>query len=228
MKKEFYKLFLVFAMIVFSFSLAFFLGREITLSDQGIQNEKKQALQKNPLESSNLSSAKQKTYLKSPARLGEGVATSQGQVTPQGQVDEAEAKKHASQKEASSLPKGLSSASSQAGSTPPNQLTKRSQTKLTLSENQKTTASPGQNDLKKNKTPPLFALMVNSYKSKELAVESSAKLKLRFPEWRWFLKKSKKSYKVYIGPFEQKNLAEQFLKQLRKNKEFASVKLEKI
>ena len=34
MKKEFYKLSLVFIMIIFSFSLAFFLGREITVSDK--------------------------------------------------------------------------------------------------------------------------------------------------------------------------------------------------
>ena len=47
MKKEFYKLSLVFIIIVFSFSLAFFLGREITLSEQ--KNIKKTELSKDTM-----------------------------------------------------------------------------------------------------------------------------------------------------------------------------------
>ena len=41
MKKEFYKLSIVFTMILFAFSLAFFLGKEVTLSGQ--QQSKKQS-----------------------------------------------------------------------------------------------------------------------------------------------------------------------------------------
>ncbi len=191
MKKEFYKLSIVFIIIVFSFALAFFLGREITLS--GLQKSKKPL----PPSSSNLKS-KEVSLDNNP------------------------------------FSKGLSGKKEKE----PNQREKVNEYKKDLILKQPAKASPINKapDVKQKEKKPvaeeysrkIYVLFITSHDSKESATEKSTQLKLRFPKWKIFFKKSENSYKVYIGPFQSKESAENFLKKLQDKPDFSSVKLEKI
>ena len=179
MKKEVYKLILVFIMIVFSFSLAFFLGREVTLSNKKNTEE--------------LPVTNQKTE-----------QTDKPFVTP--------------------VPKNLF----------PEKATQREkvqQYKETLPSKTETTKNADKKEKPQETTEEIdtiYGLLISSYDNKSSAMEQSTQIKIRFPQWKVFFKKSQDSYKVYIGPFKKKEVAQKFLKELKKKSEFSYVKLEKI
>ena len=178
MKKEFYKLSLVFIMIVFSFSLAFFLGREVTLSNQ--QQSQKQELS---------------TSIEAKTKSSDNPSFSNS--APD---EKKEYKKILSHKQSKKKSKSYENRGSK-------QIEKKQ---------------------KPNKFDEIYGLVIASYADKESASEKSTQLKLRFPNWRIFFKKSKDVYKVYIGPFRTKLAAEKILKELQKKPDFSSIKLETI
>lgn len=166
-------------MIVFSFSLAFFLGREVTLSSKKNTEELPVANQKTEqMDKPFVTPALKKTF--------------------------------------------------------PEKTTQREkiqQYKETLPSKEETTKKADKTD----KTPEItqetnaiYGLLISSYDNKPSAMEQSTQIKIRFPQWKVFFKKSQDSYKVYIGPFKKKEIAKKFLKELKKKSEFSYVKLEKI
>ena len=164
-------------MIVFAFSLAFFLGREVTLSGQ----QKSKKINPSP-------------NLKAPI-------SHKDNLSPEGPIN--------SQRE------------------------KVNKYKKTLIHEQsekkiESTKQPKAKTEIKNLNNEVYALFVASYEDKESATETSTQLKLRFPKWEIFFKRTEEVYKVYIGPFKTKKSAENFLKELQKKPEFSTIKLETI
>ena len=177
-KKEFYKLSLVFIMIVFSFSLAFFLGREVTLSDR----QKKEPVF---FKETNTKQPDNKPPLTN---------------VPSEKIEQTQREKVNEYKKTLSAKHAVK----------PNNSQEKKQ------------------EVQQEKLDEMYGLLITVHDDKESASEKSTQLKLRFPQWQIFFKKSKKSYKVYIGPFRTKSSAKKFLKKLQENPEFSSVKLEKI
>ncbi len=182
MKKEFYKLSLVFIIIVFSFSLAFFLGREITLSN------------KNKTENSDLSKETKEQF------NGHSPDT-----TPL-----SEKKEQTQREKVNEYKKAL-----------PDEKNKKQETSNKDSE-------MTQSESNKSEKPEMYGLLITTHDDKESAMEKSTQLKTRFPQWRIFFKKSKDSYKVYVGPFSTKVSGKKFMDELNKKPEFSNLKLEKI
>ena len=202
MKKEFYKLSLVFIMIVFSFSLAFFLGREVTLSGEK-QKEESSSLQEKKLDNKTL-------HVESPFKEEEKVQMQSENENEK--VDEHE------------------QALLRTKATEDEESEKKADTK---SENKEEVDAKVEKkaDQAKDSTEEsnvLYGLLIDSYDEKQSAAEKAAQLKLRFPKWKILFKKSKDLYKVYIGPFIQKETAENFLKEIQKKPDFSSVKMEQI
>ena len=172
MEKEFYKLFLVIIMILASFSLAFFMGRKITLSDPHIAQYKNQ---------------NQKTE------------------TPPSPKQEMAADEL--------RPESIAETQSQR---------KRV-------EEYKKQLAPEVNKKPKEDVPPaVYGLLADSFFKKDLAMEQAAKIKLKFPDWPVFFKKSGSVYKVYIGPFNDISSAKEFLQEVQSSKHFPSVVLEPV
>ena len=78
------------------------------------------------------------------------------------------------------------------------------------------------------KKPEIYGLLIAKYQSRDTAIDKSSQLKIRFPDWDIFFKLSDDVYKVYIGPFKEKILAEKFLSDIKKKEEFKEVELEQI
>ena len=233
MKKEFYKLSIVFTMIVFSFSLAFFLGREVTLS--GLQKSQDSSIVKSrrkpspapqrvdepqgaPLvrgQRGGQSPQKMQEYKKAPAQTWDQ-AQDQVQEPPHQQAEE----------NAPTPP--LAEEDSTPPATPPANRKAKSAEDLRLKsrepENAKTPLE--QHSQKENKK--ITALLVSVHHDKESATEKSTQLKIRFPRWKIFFKESENLYKVYIGPFRTKASAEKFLNKLKNKPDLSGAKLEEI
>ena len=173
-------------MIIFAFSLAFFLGREVTLSDR--QKSKK-------TDASSLSST-----LKS--------STSFYDHQIESSFDNKKA--HKQREKVKKYKKTL--------------ITEKPIKDITRDKTQE--VKQLKTEMKEPNT--VYALFVAGYGDKESATEKSTQLKLRFPKWEIFFKRTEEAYKVYIGPFKLKESAENFLKELQKNSEFSTVTLEKI
>ena len=191
MKKEFYKLSLVFIMIIFSFSLAFFLGREVTLFGQKQEKETSSVRQVKQLNDKSID------------------------VKP-------------SSKEVKTQNEKINGHEQSLLRTKVKEDTKNEKKIDKIKEDIK---SEEEKKAAKEEVKPsniLYGLLINSYNEKELATEKAAQLKLRFPKWKFFFKKSKNLYKVYIGPFARKESAEKFLKEIKKKPDFSSVKVEQI
>lgn len=184
-KKEFYKLSLVFIMIVFSFSLAFFLGREVALSGQ---------------------------QKKEPDLFKE---------TKTKQPDNKSLSIH-------SLPEKIERTQREKVNEYKKTLPTEQTVKPDESQDKKPQAQDKKQEVQNEKSDEMYGLLITVHDDKESATEKSTQLKLRFPQWQFFFKKSKSTYKVYIGPFRTKSSAKDFLKKLQKNSEFSSIKLEKI
>ncbi len=191
MKKEFYKLSLVFIMIIFSFSLAFFLGREVTLFGQ---KQEKEAPSVQQVEQLNNESIDVKPSSKEVETQNEKINEHEQSLLRTKMKEDTK-----NEKKIDKIKEDIKS-----------------------EEEKKAT---------KEEVKPsniLYGLLINSYNEKELATEKAAQLKLRFPKWKFFFKKSKNLYKVYIGPFTQKEAAENFLKEIKNKPDFSSVKVEQI
>ena len=137
MEKEFYKLVLTAIMVVSSFSLAFFLGRKITLSDKAL-------------------------------------------VPP-------------------------------SASSPDLAETAAIQPAIEL----KNTAVAIENDIEEVPPADLYVWRLKTFGDKEKAMEHSTQIKLKFPDWPVFFKKSGAFYKVYTGPFNSLPKARRFLKRAK-------------
>ena len=78
------------------------------------------------------------------------------------------------------------------------------------------------------KKPQIYALRIKVHQNQESAMKQSTDLKLRFPSWRFFFKKTGKTYTVYIGPFNLKQSAQRALQKLKNKKGFASTRIEEL
>lgn len=181
MKKEFYKLSLVFIMIIFSFSLAFFLGKEITLS-----NRKK---------------------TKDPDLLKE---TKKQLNNPSSDTHLLPEKKEQTQREKV------------------NEYKKTLPDKKPAIPNKNIEMTQSESKHQAKTSDEMYGVLITTHDDKESAMEKSTQLKTRFPQWRILFKKSKDSYKVYIGPFSTKTSAKKFMDELKKKPEFSELKLEKM
>ncbi len=81
--------------------------------------------------------------------------------------------------------------------------------------------------LKKKQVVQYFILITRSA-VKDQAINNVSQLKLRFPAWDLFVRKAGKMYNIYVGPFQNKVLAKEFLKEMKKTKEFSKAKIKKI
>ena len=172
-------------MIVFSFSLAFFLGREVTLSN-------KKNTEELPI-----------THQKTEQMDKPFVTPTSKKLFP-----EKGTQREKVQKYKETLPSETETTK---------KAEKKENTQKTIKKQEVT-----------QETDAIYGLLISSYDNKPLAMEQSTQIKTRFPQWKVFFKKSQDSYKVYIGPFKQKEIAKKFLKELKKKSEFSYVKLEKI
>ena len=215
MKKEFYKLSIVFTMIVFSFSLAFFLGREVTLS--GLQKSQ--------------DSSAVKSRHKSP--LPREADRQQGLSTPGKDWQRKKVRKHKKalipdgvHKQAQEQAEEKSPPPSEEPPTRPRAKTADDlQTQKTERESAKNTPDRTHSQRENKK---ITALLISVHSNKESATEKSTQLKIRFPRWKIFFKESGNFYKVYIGPFRKKESAEKFLNQLKDKPDLSGAKLEEI
>ena len=187
MEKEFYKLFLVIIMIISSFSLAFFLGRKITLSEQQVSQE----------------------------NFEEDVQDSSGRVDPSEELSqEATAKEQPEMSSANEVNTSTDTVVADSVSNLDDTSTQRAE----VQDYQK--QLPDSSDI--------YGLLVDSFLKKELAMERSTNLKLKFPDWPIFFKKAGSVYKVYFGPFDNIQIANDFLKEVKASGQFPSVVLEKV
>ncbi len=185
MEKEFYKLFLVVIMIISSFSLAFFLGRKITLSEQQLSQQS----------------------------FEEGVQDSSEMVAPSQELSN-------EVKEQPEIP------STNEVNTSTDTAVADSVSNLDGTSTQRAEVQDYQKQLPDSSD--IYGLLVDSFLTKEPAMERSTNLKLKFPEWPIFFKKAGSVYKVYFGPFDDIQIANDFLKEVKASGQFPSVILEKV
>ena len=187
MEKEFYKLFLVIIMIISSFSLAFFLGRKITLSEQQLSQ---QDFEKDVHDSSEIVDPSEELSKEATAKAQSESVSAENKVES---TDTAVA----------------DSVSNVDGTSAQRAKVQDYQKQL-----------PDSSDI--------YGLLVDSFLKKELAMERSTNLKLKFPDWPIFFKKAGSVYKVYFGPFDGIQIANDFLKEVKASGQFPSVVLEKV
>ena len=199
MQREFYKLIVVFMMILLSFSLAFFLGREMSLWDQ----HKNKAPPSPPADQV------------VPSGDGEsGSSANRGLPAGEGFSDRQRVHSYQSVLEV-------------RGEGTPQQQKPEGETAPDRGEAASDTENKGL--LKKPVPDPLYALLVARSETKAGAVDKSSQIKMRFPQWSVFFKWVKGQYRVYIGPFKEKEAALKFLKDMQeREKEFEILKLEEI
>ena len=196
MKREFYKLSLVFIMIIFSFSIAFFLGREVSLSGEKQKKDSSLTTEQFHKESTDPVSQEEQNQ---------------------------PAKTENESKTLDSDPQTLLSTKATGDKEPKRKAEAPVKGNV---KSEKDTEKDTEQDTSSSKV--LYGLLINSYKKREMATEKAAQLKLRFPQWKFFFKRSKEVYKVYIGPFQKKESAEKFLKKIQEKPDFSSVKVEEI
>ena len=195
MRRELYKLILVFIMISFSFALAFFIGREITLAGQ------KNKSQKNSDTSSSMNINRTSLFKKENIRPSKQLQKTKPITPPQ-----------------------TSSNQSQVTSSPTNIAKENIQKQTTLPD-----AHPNPNQKTTTKTDSvIYGLFIASYQNKNQAMDKATQIKLRFPQWRIFVKRSGQMYTVYIGPFRKKELVQRFLHEIEDKKDFPAIRIEKI
>ena len=209
MKREFYKLTLVAIMIVFAFSIGFFLGREVTLAGPN-RAQSKHTDQKTP--SFVFPEDKTKTSKsKRPKSL-----------SAQNQKERVQKYKNAWPKKQNKVVQGKAEPAmekQEAQSLDPPPPAKEQTAKEQTAKEQ---TAKEQVEEVSDKT---YGLILKKQKTQRLAIQQSAELKVRFPQWRFFSKKVKDGYIVYIGPFELKSSAEKFLKKIKKHPELSSARV---
>ena len=190
MEKEFYKLFLVVIMIISSFSIAFFIGRKVALSEQHISQQNfEEVVQKG----SKVLDHSEEWPKESVTEAQSGSITHASELTDTALADS----------------ENLEDTSNQRG-------------EVQEYKNQLISES-GQ-----EQTSGIYGLLVDSFLKKEMAMEKSAKLKLKFPAWPIFFKRDGSVYKVYLGPFDNMRMANDFLQEVKASKQFPTVILEQV
>ena len=193
MEKEFYKLFLVVIMIISSFSIAFFIGRKVALSEQHISQQNfEEVVQKG----SKVLDHSKKWPKESVTEAQSGSMThanEMNELTDTALADSA----------------NLEDTSNQRGEV-------QEYKKQLISESDQ------------EQTSGIYGLLVDSFLKKEMAMEKSTKLKLKFPNWPIFFKRDGSVYKVYLGPFDNIRLANDFLQEVKASKQFPTVVLEQV
>ena len=180
---------------MFAFSLAFFLGREITLSGQ--KNEiKKSKQQGEVLLKTLLPEQKQREKVSNYKKILEPQTTLKEEEKKEIKFEEEKAEEEKAEEE------------------------KAEEEKAEEEKAEEEKAS----SLQKEK----YTISIKTYEDKNSAIKRSAKIKSQFPRWKVFFKKSKNSYKVYVGSFSNKERAETFLKELLAKPDFSSSTLEKL
>ena len=234
MKKEFYKLTFVFIMIVFSFSLAFFLGREMALSPSQPAQKKisKNSLLQNPSAHNPPPTHAEQTQREKVELYKKTLSDQPALKKPQtGTIIPKDIKESAQLRgrdfSATLKKNNLNLKSSIGALKQPNQGKSAEHPLKAKNPSIKKEKTNNQNKQPEEKNL-LYALLVAQHDNKKSAVENSTKLKSRFPHWKIFFKKSKDSYKVYIGPFSPKEPAEKFLKEIQEKPDFSKVKLEQL
>ncbi len=232
MKREFYKLSLVAIMVVFSFSLGFFLGREVTLARhlKETESSKKEdralvhtpPLQKEPPSPSlkldqsphELPAQTQRERVKQYKKGWEKQQTKE----PANREKHQKSSPYIETKEPANREKHQ-----KALKTEKSTLVGQAQSPESQKDNPSTTTKPLENPAHIR-----YALRVQRHETRERAMKQSADLKLKFPERRFFFRKVNKTYTVYMGPWALKKSAEAVEQSVKNKKEFSSVKLEKI
>ena len=240
MQREFYKLILVAIMIVFAFSLGFFLGREVTLAGPRVETEQtptklpthqKKAYQKNPLQPP-------RTAKPSHPELPDSNPSAQTQKEKVIQYK----KNWLKEKDEKNTASPVNHTASPVNPSDSDQLANKDKvpTSLEGSPPRNQAPSTGDPEAKGPETAPeaqkkpqkpsnkIYALWIKSHKNRENAMKQSTDLKLRFPRWRFFFKKTGESYTVYIGPFKLKQSAQRTLRKLKNKKGFASTRIEEL
>ena len=201
MEKEFYKLFLVVIMIISSFSLAFFIGRKIALSEQ-------QAEQQEFEENSSQEGAVVSDHLETLSTDSVAETEEDRQQQPISS-QEVEGETTSSTMTDSHQLEGM-----------PNQKAEVQEYKKQLEDESNSEQSPDSSSM--------YGLLVDSFLAKEPAMEKATNLKLKFPDWPVFFKKAGSVYKVYLGPFDDIQTARVFLQEVKTSKQFPSVVLERV
>ena len=198
MRKELYKLILVFIMISFSFALAFFIGREVTLAGQKNKSQKHSSTSSSM--GVNHTSSFKKENIHPPKQLQKTKPTISPQTLP-------------NQPQATATPNGTEE-----------NIQKPTADQLTSNQNAPT------NNVKTTTTKDsvIYGLFIANYQNKNQAMDKATQIKLRFPQWRIFVKRSGPMYTVYIGPFRKKELVQRFLHEIEDKKDFPSIRIEKI
>ena len=250
LKREFYKLSLVAIMVVFSFSLGFFMGREVTLAhlEGQAQNtsheqtkEKNQALSllKPGIKTPNQAPPSHHEH-KKPSPSSPELDQSPSKLFAQTQKARVRQYKkewlNKNQQTQKLVKKTLPHKPPQTKTHASQNQTKSPQIDSSSSSHHLPQSPKSQNDIILSATTKQlekashirYALRVQRHKTKEKAMEQSANLKLKFPKWRFFFKKVNTSYTVYIGPWALRKSAENVEKLAKNKKELASIKLEKI
>ena len=191
MRKELYKLILVFIMISFSFALAFFIGREITLAGQKNKSQKNSNTF-SPIDTHHTSILKKENS------------------HPSKQLQKIKPQTFPNQSPVNSAPTNIAKGNTKKQITPLN-----------------TYPDPNQ-QTKTKKDSVIYGLFIASYQNKNQAMDKATQIKLRFPQWRIFVKRSGQLYTVYIGPFQKKELVQRFLHEIEDKKDFPSIRIEKI
>ena len=254
LKRELYKLVLVAIMIVFAFSLGFFLGREVTLSGQSQPAIKSTSHQSLSTTSSAQSQRERVSQYKTNWLKDSGqTKTPSPNINQRPKPQESLAIKQPSNTQAK--PAELSAEMEQNGLSPP--VAPRVSTQANPPASSPASAPAGAptsppadspagapaNPLPKAKeepkasrltqqkaeelVPKVYVLRIQSHKNREKAMQQSTDLKLQFPAWRFFFKKTGSNYTVYIGPFKLKQSAVRILRKL-KQKGLAGARIEEL
>ena len=80
----------------------------------------------------------------------------------------------------------------------------------------------------KIKKPEIYGIFLSRHGTKQGAMERASQIKLSFPRWKVFFKKSSNIYKVYLGPFKVRSEGEIFLIQVKKEKKFKKARIENL
>ena len=226
MKREFYKLILVAIMVLFAFSLGFFLGREVTLTNPNPDTHNNQSTQQRELNKkpsvSNTQRERVNQYKQN--HLNKNRLLSRQQRTSKNKAPHHSPHFQTSSKTPSTANQEIKTGLLKENNKPTNQA-------LTTNHTAEDKGLKNTGQVQKKQEKPantLYALQIKSHKNRREAIKQSTDLKLRFPKWRFFFKQTGKTYTVYIGPFKFKRSAQRALRKLKIKKGFASTRIEKL
>ena len=252
MVKELYKLVIVFIMVVFSFVLALFIGQEVALSGQAerqnshaessyrIVQVKKTEGQELAADSDNTSSSSFLDGLENyffPKKASENEAyialeENSAQISEKIKVEDQNANSLSQTASLTEQQDKVKENHDQSdgkaeGSVSTGKQKKEDSRRLTDAQVNDKKSSLLDRD-KKADRPAMYGIFLSRHTTREGAMEQASQIKLSFPHWNVFFKKSSKVYKVYMGPFDARSKGEALLMQVREKKEFKKAKIENL